>query len=53
MSDDTDIYSSQQLLTRLLELGKAQDFEAVQQISGMCASATTRAMVKSSSSVLN
>ena len=33
MSDDTDIYSSQQLLTRLLELGKAQDFEAVQQLS--------------------
>lgn len=33
MSDDTDIYSSQQLLTRLLELGKVQDFEAVQQLS--------------------
>ena len=33
MSDDTDIYSSQELLTRLLYLGKVQDFEAVQQFS--------------------
>lgn len=33
MSDDTDIYSSQELLTRLLYLGKVQDFEAVQQLS--------------------
>ena len=33
MSDDTDIYSSQELLTRLLDLGKVQDFEAVQQLS--------------------
>ena len=30
---DSDHYSSRQLLARLLELGKAQDFEAVQQLS--------------------
>lgn len=33
MSDDSDHYSSRQLLPRLLELGKAQDYEAVQQLS--------------------
>ncbi len=33
MSDDSDRYSSRQLLIRLLELGKAQDFEAVQHLS--------------------
>ncbi len=33
MSDESDRYSSQQLLSRLLELGKVQDFEAVQQLS--------------------
>lgn len=33
MSDDLDHYSSEQLLSRLLELGKAQDFEAVRQFS--------------------
>jgi hypothetical protein len=33
MSDDSDYYSSEQLLARLLELGKAQDFEAVRQLS--------------------
>jgi hypothetical protein len=33
MSDDSDYYSSCQLLAKLLELGKSQDFEAVQQLS--------------------
>lgn len=33
MSDDSYHYTSRQLLARLLELGKAEDFEAVQQFS--------------------
>ena len=33
MSDDSDHFSSRQLLARLLELGTAQNFEAVQQFS--------------------